>query len=91
MSQESCEHLEPYLLALRQDGATVLSRYEGGWSNCLLDIKLSQGPAPEDARRRWQLPEHLELWTNSDTHYPVEHGLFCRICKISLSWPQAAR
>jgi hypothetical protein len=83
-----CAHLAPYYNDLLASGAALVAR-DTGWSECKLNLLLSQGPQVADMQANWNLADYLEPWAGRDPHYAIENGLFCTQCKIGLSWPHA--
>ena len=81
-----CTHLQPHCDALLASGATIMAR-DTGWTDCRLNYVLSAGPTVAQMDADWTLPDHLEPWANRDPHYSIENGLFCKLCKMGMSWP----
>jgi hypothetical protein len=83
-----CIHRLPFLTKLRERGSSIAGVSAEMWSNCVLNVALAQGPSRAQAEDLFELPDGIKLWHNDDSHYSIENGLFCEICKQSLSWPR---
>lgn len=85
-----CEHLRPILAAQLDQGARIdYVTGPGAWSLIDLDVSLNRvdnvALPTVDASAG-----SLELWTNTDSHYPLQSGMSCANCRQTLSWPTTA-
>lgn len=82
-----CEHLRTILVEQLKHGAQIAYvTGPGAWS--LIDLDVSLDPVivaslPTEAT----LSPGLALWTNTDSHYPLQAGVSCSACRQTLSWP----
>lgn len=83
-----CLHLLPFLTQLKEQGSAITETFEDAWSNCRLNLILDSGPTITRANEIFELPPTIKLWHNDDPHYAIENGLFCKLCKHSVSWPR---
>lgn len=81
-----CPHLAPALHHLLAQGCIITGSATNAWSRIDREITLDRGPIPAE------LPPALtgtcvSVWSNTDPHYPIAHGLLCTSCRHSLGWP----
>lgn len=82
-----CQHLRTILADQLTAGAHIAHvTGPGAWS--LIDLDVSLDPVVATALpTEATLPAGLGLWTNTDTHYPLQSGVSCESCRQTLSWP----
>lgn len=87
---EPCPHLAPVLHHLLAQGSTVVGSTTNAWSRIDREITLDRGPAPTELPSAVIDGTGVSVWSNTDPHYPLAHGLLCASCRHSLGWPGAA-
>lgn len=82
-----CEHLRPWLDKQLRLGAQIdYVTGPGSWS--LIDLDVSLNRVDNGALSGVDVaPANLTLWTNTDSHYPLQSGVSCAVCRQTLSWP----
>ncbi len=81
-----CAHLAPALRRLLAQGCLVIGATTQAWSRVDREVSLDHGPAPATLQREFAGTD-VNIWSNTDPHYPMQHGLFCSTCRHSLGWP----
>jgi hypothetical protein len=85
-----CDALRPILqleLALGNEIEAVLV---DGWTQTPFAVSLKRPLHLEEIRTKLGAPSaDVKLWTNTDTHYPLETGFVCEKTRHSLAGPAA--
>jgi hypothetical protein len=80
-----CKHLSPILKNDLENGNQVLE-FSNGWSNAEMVYDMSR---PLNIREiiTLSLDNCVVYWENQDTHYRIQLGYYCNVCKHSIAGP----
>ena len=85
-----CEPLRPILQLEIALGNEIQSVAVDTWTETPLAVSLKRPLHLEEIRTKLGAPSaQLKLWTNTDTHYPLETGFVCVETRHSLAGPTA--
>lgn len=81
-----CEHLAPLLEHELSEGNAVTG-CETGWSAVNLAMNLEKPLDISFYEEYLKAMPDLEIWENRDSHYSVQKGIVCNICRHSIAGP----
>jgi len=83
-----CKHLESILNYELRNGNSIRDINNKIWSNAELVINLNNPINKVHASIEVQKNKNIQHFNITDTHYELQEGYFCRICKHSIAGPK---
>ncbi len=83
-----CEHLESILNYELKNGNSIRETNSDTWTNAELVINLNNPINKVYASIEIQKSKNIQYFHITDTHYELQEGYFCRICKHSIAGPK---
>jgi hypothetical protein len=83
-----CTHLEPILSNELNCGNSIKEINENAWTNALLVINMNNPINQFFANEEIKKYDGVMSFENTDNHYELQSGYFCKTCKHAITGPK---